>query len=240
MPKIDLTNKEYKFFKVLQKNIERKGKNVWWDCQCQCGKIFTATTTDINKGVIKSCGCMKSFLLSQAHLQDLTGQKFGNLEVLKRDFEHEQHGKKNRTYWLCKCKCGNIVSVERTHLVCRTKISCGCQQSVGEYNIHQILQENNINYISQYTNSNLLTEKGGYLKFDFAILENNTIIRLIEFDGVQHTNEQKYFGDFDLLKIRDQKKNEYAKINNIPLVRIPYYKRDNLTIEDLMGDQFLI
>ena len=60
MSKIDLTNKEYKYFKVINRNNERKGKNVWWNCKCKCGNIFTATTTDINRGIIKSCGCMKS------------------------------------------------------------------------------------------------------------------------------------------------------------------------------------
>ena len=29
MPKIDLTGKEYEFFKVLKRNTERTGKNVW-------------------------------------------------------------------------------------------------------------------------------------------------------------------------------------------------------------------
>ena len=58
--KIDLTNKQYENFKVINQNIEKKGKNVWWNCQCKCGKIFTATTTDINKQKAKSCGCMKS------------------------------------------------------------------------------------------------------------------------------------------------------------------------------------
>jgi hypothetical protein len=60
MPKIDLTGKTYQYYTVLERNTEKKGKNVWWNCKCQCGKIFTATTTDINRGVIKSCGCMKS------------------------------------------------------------------------------------------------------------------------------------------------------------------------------------
>jgi hypothetical protein len=51
MPKIDLTNKQFDYYKVLDKNIEKSknSKNIWWNCQCQCGKIFTATTTDINK-----------------------------------------------------------------------------------------------------------------------------------------------------------------------------------------------
>ena len=32
MPKIDLTNKQYEYFKVLQRNTQRTGKNVWWNC----------------------------------------------------------------------------------------------------------------------------------------------------------------------------------------------------------------
>ena len=105
--------------------------------------------------------------------------------MLKRDLNHPQNGQKKRTYWLCKCKCGNIASIERTHLVNRTKVSCGCKNSIGEYNIHKILTANNILYISQYTNSDLKTDRGGFLRFDFAILdEDQNIARLIEFDGV--------------------------------------------------------
>lgn len=244
MPKIDLTGKKYEYYEVINKNIKKSkanGKNTYWDCRCQCGNIFSATTTDINRQRIKSCGCMRKELISKAHLQDITGQVFGELTVIGRDFNHEQHGSKPRTYWLCQCSCGNIVSVERTHLVNRAQKSCGCQQSIGELNIHNLLSENLINYKSQYTNSKLKTEKNGYLKFDFAILDNeNNVIRLIEFDGPQHTQTFDYFGQFEDIKLRDSKKNEYAKNNNIPLVRIPYYKRDNLTLKDLMGDQFLI
>ena len=47
---------------LIGKNIDKSknSKNTWWNCQCKCGKIFTATTTDINKQRAKSCGCMKS------------------------------------------------------------------------------------------------------------------------------------------------------------------------------------
>jgi hypothetical protein len=106
--------------------------------------------------------------------------------------------------------------------------------------IHQILNNNNIKYISQYTNPELRTEQNGNLRFDFAILnENNEVIRLIEFDGIQHTNTNNYFNDFALFE-RDERKNQYAKEKGIPLVRIPYYKRDTLILEDLFGDQFII
>lgn len=241
MPKIDLTGKEYEFFKVLKRNTERTGKNVWWDCECECGKPFVATTTEINKGTRRSCGCMRKQLIGQAHLQDLTGETFGELTVIKRDLTYPQNGSKPRTYWQCKCSCGNIVSIERTHLVNRGQASCGCKQSIGELNIHKILNDNHIFYQSQYTNLNLQTEKGGFLRFDFAILDDDDhVIRLIEFDGPQHTETFDYFGQHEEIAQRDEKKNLYAKQNSIPLVRIPYYKRDTLTLEDLMGDRFLI
>ena len=244
MPKIDLTNKEYPYFKVISRNEERtkqNGKNVFWNCLCNCGNTFIATTTDINREKVKSCGCMASRLVGQAHLQDLTGQRFGELVVLERDFEHPQNGKKPRTYWKCKCSCGNIVSIAREHLVGRGQKSCGCQHSIGELNISQILTKNNIQFISQYTNQDLKTKNNGYLRFDFAIIDDNkNIVRFIEFDGPQHNGSNFLNINFEEIAERDKIKNDYAISHNIPLVRIPYYKRDCMTLEMLLGDQFTI
>ena len=39
---------------------------------------------------------------------------------------------------------------------------------------------------------------------------------------------------------RDKEKNKYALSHNIPLIRIPYWERDNITLEMLLGDQYLI
>lgn len=240
MPRIDLTGKQCQYYTVLNRNTEKKGKNVWWNCQCKCGKIFTATTTDINRGIAKSCGCMKSQLLSEAHLQDLTGQIFGELKVLKRNKEAQINGHKTSTMYDCQCSCGNIITVERGKLVSRGQSSCGCKQSIGELHIHQLLNKNNIAYISQYTTMDLKTNKNGYLRFDFALMsDNKEIIRFIEFDGPQHNTNSLFFND-DTIVIRDKIKNNYAKEKGIPLVRIPYYKRDTLKIEDLIGDKFLV
>jgi hypothetical protein len=87
------------------------------------------------------------------------------------------------TYWKCQCSCGNIISIHRSHLVDRGQSSCGCKNSIGELNINKILSDNNITYKSQYTNFDLRTDKNGYLRYDFAIMENDKVIRLIEFDG---------------------------------------------------------
>lgn len=37
----------------------------------------------------------------------------------------------------------------------------------------------------------------------------------------------------------DTLKNQYALSHNIPLVRIPYSKRDSMTLDDILGDSYL-
>lgn len=57
-----------------------------------------------------------------AHINDLTGQKFGRLTVIRQD------GHRGRNIaWLCLCECGNTVTVNGSSL-CRRKAtqSCGC------------------------------------------------------------------------------------------------------------------
>ena len=61
-------------------------------------------------------------------------------------------------------------------------ISCGCKQkSSGELKIKNILEENNINYKTQYK----ILDFSLYSSFDFAIFnKDNELIKLIEFDGI--------------------------------------------------------
>jgi hypothetical protein len=41
-------------------------------------------------------------------------------------------------------------------------------------------------------------------------------------------------------QIRDRLKNQYAKEHNIPLVRIPYWERDKITLDMILGDKYLV
>lgn len=62
--------------------------------------------------------------------KDLIGYRVGKLTVIKFDrIEHKRDSKgKNRDkgYWLCKCDCGNEVSIARNVLVTGKTKSCGC------------------------------------------------------------------------------------------------------------------
>ncbi len=59
----DLTGKTYLHFKVL--NYAGFGKKHVhnWLCECECGKKFIATSTEINNEIIGSCGCAKKIVI---------------------------------------------------------------------------------------------------------------------------------------------------------------------------------
>lgn len=73
-------------------------------------------------------------------------------------------------------------------------------------------------------------------KCDFAIFKDNKLSHLIEFDGRQHSSNYIPWNSNETLEerqLRDKMKDDYCLKNNIKLIRIPYEKRDNITLHDL-------
>jgi hypothetical protein len=104
---------------------------------------------------------------------------------------------------------------------------------LGEQRIKQILNENNVIFQVQKTFETCVSPQTRCkYRFDFYI--NNSF--LLEFDGIQHFQEGGWNSQEDFLGIqtRDAFKNNWCKENNIPLIRIPYIKLNNLKIEDLL------
>lgn len=237
---IDLTGNKYGRLTVLNRDFSRKtNSGSYWICQCNCGKIKSVKSSSLRRGEIQSCGCLRSertYISNEIHRDHLEGQKFGKLTVLKRD-ETKPRGV---VYWICECECGKIISVRGQNLkrkdINRT-VSCGCyHRSIGATNILSILSQNNINFIDEYVFKDL-----SKYRYDFAILnDNKKITRLIEFDGEQHYIDIPAWGGLEKQQERDKIKNDYAKQHNIPLVRIPYWERDNITLNMIIGDQYLI
>lgn len=61
---------------------------------------------------------------------DITGQKFNKLTAIKRAGKD----KTGRALWLCKCDCGNMITVRLTDLRTGRRKSCGCLRKE-RYNI---------------------------------------------------------------------------------------------------------
>lgn len=241
---IDLTGQRFGRLVVLKKDNERITKNgSYWICKCDCGKEKSIRSSSLRRGEITSCGCFRTeriIATKELHgvIDNLIGQRFGFLTVLAKDPNRTNSG---TVKWICQCDCGNIISVRGSALKDKTEnrtVSCGCKHiSIGELNIIKCLEDNNISFAQQQGFSTLPRKH-----FDFAILNNNNqIVRLVEFDGEQHYKEVSLFRDgLQAIQKRDKEKNQWAKDNNIPLVRIPYWERDNISIDLIFGDTYLI
>jgi Zn finger protein HypA/HybF involved in hydrogenase expression len=108
-----------------------------------------------------------------------------------------------------------------------------CNESKGEVRVTKYLKKKGIAFKPQQEFKDLKHKK--CLKFDFYLTEHNI---LAEYDGVGHykatfgsTPEEKQ-KNFEDCQRRDKIKNEWAKANNIPLLRIPYWDFDR--IEELI------
>ena len=236
---IDLTNQKFGLLTVKEKDENRlTNSGSYWICECKCGNIKSIKSSSLRRGEIISCGCYRiSQLAKTKRIQSeeaMIGKRFGRLTVQKRS---ERKGNGGELYWICLCDCGTITEIRGQNLK-RTDgnqtISCGCfHRSIGANNIITCLELANIEFIDEYVFLDLPKSR-----FDFAIIENGQVARLIEFDGEQHYQDIKAWGGLELQQKRDKIKNEYALSHNIPLVRIPYWERDNITLDMILGPTY--
>lgn len=149
---------------VLSETTERKsGGCVVWKCQCDCGNITTATTRSLlseDKNQMKrSCGCLWYDTMSKRR-KDIIGNRYGRLTVMKHI---------NKSYYMCKCDCGNIKKIRSDGLVSGNVVSCGCYNKEIVRLTHT---KHGMSYTKAYKNndamkrSNNLTRLSKYLTND--------------------------------------------------------------------------
>lgn len=221
--------------------------NAYYRCKCDCGNETIVLGKFLRNGHTKSCGCYRKEVLTDT---SMIGKKFGMLTVLGIDHITKSRGTTGcRKFVRCKCDCGNETIVRYDLLANRQPgkaiISCGClAESYGEKKVREYLEEHAITFKPQQTFKDLwVTNEHSPLKYDFAVKSRNgrQIYFLIEYDGIQHFEEVDFFKmSLKEVQERDEKKNEYAKTNNIPLLRIPYTELNNIEkiLEDYIKTNF--
>lgn len=236
----DLTGKVFGYLTVIEREpvLEKESlrEGARWRCKCKCGIEKIIHSAELINGKTKSCGCLYKER-GQEKINDLVGKRYGKLVV-----EGLAYSSQGKLYWKCKCDCGNYKNVKGDNLKLGFTSSCGCLTSKGENIIAEILKNNNIVFEQQKTFSTCyFSKKQALCRFDFYI--NNSF--LLEFDGEQHykvgnggiwNNKE----NFEKTRKRDEYKNQWCRENNIPLKRIPYWELNNITIENIMDNTFLI
>lgn len=238
--RIELAGQRFNRWEVLeydeQATKNSKSRKAYWKCKCDCGTIKSVPGVYLRNGVSKSCGCWNQEMRSKTHMKNLVQQKFGYLTAIKPT---DERGCDGSIVWLCKCECGNYTQVTSNNLIFLRTLSCGCfGASYGEKQIIDCLRQNNIVYEKEKTFLDLKYDNGYSPRYDFYLPDYN---RLIEFDGIQHYRENGGWNkNLQIQQQRDAVKNNYAKEHSISLVRIPYWERNNITLDLLLGNKYLV
>ena len=246
-PAKDWSNQRIGNLLVLSREGKTSDGHALWKCECQCDKktiVYKSSNVLKRSGKFLSCGCLLSEANKEARFNQyknrIINMKFGKLTAK----ECLGSNGKGVMLWRCECECGNENFITTSiHLTSGNTKSCGCLNSYGEYIIQNILIENKIAFIKEkiFDDFHYNDDINSHPRYDFYLVELN---RLIEFDGKQHYYETNLNWEnnisLEIRQQRDEEKNQWAAARNIPLVRIPYWERDNITLEMLLGDKYLI
>lgn len=110
--------------------------------------------------------------------------------------------------------------------------------SKGEQKLINLFHRGGIQFEREVIFDDLTGKKKIPLRFDFGLYKNGRLICLVEFDGRQHYEYIPYFhkniSGFKRQQEWDRRKNKYCLMHNIPLIRIPYWDLENLTLKKVL------
>ena len=251
MAKLPNMGEKFGYWEVLETGLINpntnqdyyKNKPIYSKCICTyCNKTIALKNNGELNRIRKNNGMCNScrLKLRNAENRPKIGDIFNKLTVIADGgIINEKH------YSICKCECGNITKVRDNNLKTGEVRSCGCLGSIGENKISQILNENNIIFDHDKIFPELLKETNRKLRFDFIIYNSDgSVNRFIEFDGNQHKTgmwggKWSQIETLENIQERDNIKNNFCLNHNYILIRIPYSQLKKLTLEDIMGEEFI-
>ena len=105
---------------ILDGEPVKQGNNILYHVRCKCGRDKYMRTSDMLK--VGSCRECKR----ESMIIDETGHRYGKLVVLGRCEKPEFTAVECKTWWLCRCDCGNEVKATGAQLRKGQRVSCGC------------------------------------------------------------------------------------------------------------------
>lgn len=111
---------------LVDKVTIKNKKHNRYRCVCDCGEEVIRLGSSLHGRKAGSCGCMN-------RRQNLVGQTFGKLTVIKKSETQPDSEKWKSTLWDCQCECGTTVKRSSSILKGKHFSSCGCALSRPKY-----------------------------------------------------------------------------------------------------------
>ena len=208
--------------------------------KCSCGEMFTTTFDafkNSKKTTCNSCSMPDGIIGKDGKLRPSISNRKNNTDFLRelkeaRGDEYialEEYISAKTPINVRHKVCGYVWNVSPDHLINRKDCCPSCSDnpnnSRGNNKIEDILNSLNLKYTKEKTFKGLYSAKGKrLLRFDFYIPKLNLCI---EYDGEQHFKPIPIFGGEEGYKLQimnDELKNRYCSSNKIRLLRIPFYR----------------
>lgn len=241
-PLINEVGNTYFYLTVLERAEKATGGRAHWLCKCKCGNKVIVSGKNLRSGNTKSCGCYQKELLREKRRKkhkDMIGQTYGYLKVLDYgDYAVGSNGKRDQRMF-CECQlCNSLINVRASDLKSGRQTGCGCSNSRGNTKINNILSEKKVNFQREYKIEDCKDKRP--LPFDFAILDNNNqLLCLIEYQGIQHFTCKGYGWDnpenFKKLQLHDKIKKDFCEENEIKLYYITYQENIEKRLEEILN-----
>lgn len=184
-----------------------------------CGNFFTMTPSNFLQGQrCPKCFSSESRRHTKEQVQEIINERLDKSYELISDYKNN-HTKIEVKHH----KCNNIWYTTLRGINGGNRCPFCTTMTKGEERVLKYLLENG--YDTKFQKTYEDCKRKEYLPFDFYIEKLNL---LIEYDGIFHY--EPIYGE-DVLKRQqenDEIKNQYAKNNNINLLRIPYWDFENI------------
>lgn len=227
--KNDLINQPYEIMS------EYLGSEKPITCKCrQCGHIWTTIARALYQGTkCPKCSIKERGVKSRMSHEEFLSRINPDIEILS-----QYQGLKIPVQCHCK-KCGYEWQSKPDNLI-HEHINCpACSRSKQEIKLGEVLEKLNLGTVVPHVRyKDCKYSQHNTLEFDFVIYNYNTkeIKFACEYDGEQHYIPIDFAGrgedyakeSLHLTQERDKAKNQYCKEHNIPLIRIPYWEKNNM------------
>lgn len=228
-----------KYNTVLLERMEQQNKSIKCLFKCgRCHQTFQSVLSDLTKSDYQvCCDCMRELTQKKRrkyNVGDIIANPAGFNFYFEKEYFTQNNQLRRGVFYEINDNGEQIGNRFTAVLYNVIQGTADGSSSKANKKFLNCLNQLSYTYKAEISFSDLLSDKGFPLRYDFGVYNTKKQLVLFELDGKQHYTVIDYFGGqagYEQRKRNDEIKNLYAKKHKYPLIRIPFTEFDSITPE---------